>query len=255
MTDPSAQTSDLSPLTLPPQVSWETLQRKIIAEWEPGEHVTLVGPTGCGKTHMALALASLCRYVIVLASKRKDPLLQEQALKGYHVTTDLDAMLWTEHGEPLKPKVLYWPRFPDRMSMQERVDAQAHLMRKALDWADKTSGWALVVDELMWFTNNLKLRNELEAVWFQGRTQGVSLIGAAQRPSHIPRLAYSQATYLILWKTGDKDDIDRLRDISSTIPREMIEQSVRQLDATSHECLFVDTKRSELVRVIAPARF
>lgn len=243
----------MAPLRRPPETTWAALERKLRAQWVPGEHVTLVGPTGCGKTHMALALSDLCRYVIVLASKRQDPLLDEVG-SDYHVTTDLGEILWTENGTPLHSKILYWPRFPEKMTMAQRTDAQARLMRHALDYADKTQGWALLVDELMWFTKNLNLSKELEAVWFQGRTQGVSLIAAAQRPSHVPLLAYSQATYLFLWRTSDARDIDRLRDISSAIPREMIENGVRELNGESHEALFIDTKRGEIARVIAPPR-
>jgi hypothetical protein len=128
------------------------------------------------------------------------------------------------------------------------------MIRHVLDWAEKTGNWAILLDELMWVSRNLRLERELEAVWFQGRTQGVSLIGAAQRPTHVPRLAYSQATYFFLWQTADKGDLERLRDISAGIPRGMIESSVLSLDWDMHECLFVDTKRRELARVIGPSK-
>ena len=49
-----------------------------------GQHVTLIGKTGSGKTHMALALAEIRPYVIIAATKRRDPLLQE-AGRGYKV--------------------------------------------------------------------------------------------------------------------------------------------------------------------------
>lgn len=243
----------MAPITSPPRIPWAKLERKLLAQWKPGEHVTLIGPTGSGKTHLGLALARLCKYSLVIATKRRDPLLESLSSK-HLVTTNVSEILWTPEGTPLNRRVMYWPRFPDAMSSTQRIKSQAIMIRHVLDWAEKTGNWAILLDELMWVSRNLRLERELEAVWFQGRTQGVSLIGAAQRPTHVPRLAYSQATYFFLWQTADKGDLERLRDISAGIPRGMIESSVLSLDWDMHECLFVDTKRRELARVIGPSK-
>lgn len=239
-------------VTIPPEIPWSKLERKLKQEWKPGEHVTLIGPTGSGKTHMGLALANICKYVLVIATKRRDPLLE--SMKGkFLVTQDVSDITWTPEGTPVHNKVLYWPKFSDNVNSRERLTKQAIMIRHALDWAEKTGNWAILCDELMWVSRNLRLERELEAVWFQGRTQGVSLIGAAQRPTHVPRLAYSQATYFFLWQTADKSDLERLRDISAGFPRGMIESAVLHLDWNSHECLFIDTKRRELAIVIGPS--
>jgi energy-coupling factor transporter ATP-binding protein EcfA2 len=236
-----------------PRTTWDHLEQKLAAEWEPGEHVTLIGPTGSGKTHMALTLAELCRYVLVIATKRQDPLVSQLRSHGYHVTAHLDEIAYAED-QPTMTRVVYWPRQPDKLAPVERLRLQATQVRHAIDFADKRGKWAVVIDETMWLVRNLRLERELEGLWFQGRSQGVSVIACSQRPAWVPRLAYSQATYLFIWQSSDKSDLESLRDIGAGFPREVIEENVRTLSWDDHEALFVDTKRRELARVVAPPR-
>jgi hypothetical protein len=216
--------------------------------------VTLIGPTGSGKTHLALILASMCSHSLIIATKRKDPLLD--TMRGTHlVTDDLSRdVLWTPDDRPMHKRVMFWPKLPEKLTTQQRLARQAVMIRKALDWADKTGGWCIVVDELMWTTRNLRLEKEIESVYFQGRTQGVSLIGCAQRPSHVPLLAFSQATYLFLWQSSDKRDLERLREVSAGFPKGMVDEAVRQLDWHRHEVLFIDARTKQMARTIAPAK-
>ncbi len=236
-------------------MSWPSLRSRLARDWEPGQHVTLVGPTRSGKTHIALELLEMCRYKLVLATKRKDPLVSQLRAHGYTITGDLWEIQWNgAKTEPLQKKVVFWPTFPERMDTRQRLDAQAKLMARALDWADKTGGWAVLLDETMWMHKNLKLERELSSLWFQGATQGLSVLANSQRPSHVPRLAWNQATYFFIFQTQDKTDLDALREISSGFPREMIEETVKGLDFYKHEALFIDAHRRELARVIAPPR-
>lgn len=203
-----------------------------------------------GKTHLAVSLAELSRYVLVLATKRRDPLVADLQSHGYMVTGDLDELLWAER-QPVNPRVVFWPRFPDERTRQA---GQAAAMRGALHYADRTGGWTVIVDETMWIADQLRLERELDAAWFQGRTQGVSIVACAQRPSRIPRLAISQADYLFIGKFADGRDIDTLREISSTIPKEVLLGAMGSLSKERHEFLFVDVHRDELAITVAPPR-
>ena len=216
----------------------------------------MIGPTGSGKTHMALALAKICKYSLIIATKRRDSLL-ESLIKQHVVISDpkqMGDMAKTIDGVPVHRRLMFWPQFSDKVSKDERIKLQAEYISFVLDWAEKSENWAIVCDELMWVTRNLRLERELEAVWFQGRTQGISLIGAAQRPTHVPRLAYSQATYFFIWQTADRQDLERLRDISAGFPRGMIDRGVVELDWDKHECLFVDTKKRQICKTIGPEK-
>lgn len=218
-----------------------------------GLNSTIIGPKGSGKTHIGLTIAEMNRYVLVLATKRSDPLVTALAQKGYHVTGDLDTILWTER-EPVNQRVVFWPRPSEKLTSPQRIKVQSAAHAQAMDWADKTGGWSLVIDETMWMQDRLKLQAEMDSLWFQGRTQGLSVIANAQRPSRIPRLAFSQADYLFLAKFTDKRDLETLRDINSNIPRELVEQAIRGLYRSAHQFLWIDTSKDEMAVVVAPPR-
>ena len=146
-------------VTQAPRIPWPVLERKLTDEWLPGEHVTLIGPTGAGKTHMALTLAELCQYVMVLATKRSDPLVTQLKADGYLITGRLEDIVYGEDG-PVHKRVVYWPVYPAKTTTQERLKLLAGDFRRALDYADRIGGWAVVMDETMFLYRNLKLERE-----------------------------------------------------------------------------------------------
>lgn len=232
---------------------WSTLQSELARNWEQGQHVTIAAPTGHGKTHLALALAELSQFVLVLATKRRDPLVSELAQDGYLVTPSTDGVIWAER-EPVTPKVVVWPAPPEKASRQQIVAMQRKVLREVLTWAERTGGWTIIADETMWLNDELGLKAELNAVWYQGRSSGVSLVALMQRPALVPRLAFSQADFIFLGKFNDKRDIETLRDIATVVPGEVMVRGITSLSKERHEFLFVDAKRDRVAITVAPPR-
>lgn len=232
---------------------WSTVEATLKADWEQGDHVTIVAPTKHGKTHLALALAELSRYVLVLATKRRDPLVSDLARDGYMVTQTTDDVLWGEN-EPITPKVVVWPQSPPKASAAQRVAILRRELSHVMNWAQETGGWTIIADETMYLSERLRLEDELNEIWYGGRTMGVSLVSLMQRPARVPRLAFSQAAYIFLGKYGDKRDIDTVREIGSVIPREVMEQGIHSLSKPEHEFLFIDTVRDQVAITVAPAK-
>lgn len=249
-----------------PRVSWDEVRdhlRGALREARTrsgsteGLHSTLVGPTGRGKTHAALALLELYDYRLVLAAKPRDPLLSSLGGDGYVTVRslrELNELPWTDDDEPLYSRVLYWPTVSAKRPLEEQTRLQAKAMREALHWGYQCGGWAVLIDEGLWFSRSLRLGSDLEALWQKGRSQGLSLIVAAQRPAHMPLYAYSQARFFFLWATRDGRDLDRLAEISSGADRRSIEQTLVRLDSRAHEFLFFDAESGLAGRVIAPPR-
>ena len=237
------------------RVSWAALRDYMDGEWDQGAHVTIVGPTKSGKTWLALSLLELRTYAVVIVTKRKDPLAQQLRGSGYEIVHDSlrRRLAWTDQGEPLTPKVVLWPTVRNGSGIIARKRVQAGVIGEALDWLDEIGGFTILLDECMYLADSLRLREQLGELWYTGRTQRISLIACAQRPVMIPRLAFSQARFLFLARTGDKADLERLRDIASVIPREIVEETVMGLRAAEHEFCFIDSEAGVIARVIAPS--
>lgn len=237
-----------------PEIPWRDLFAHLRETWKPGEHVTLIGPNGAGKTHVALQLADLCRYVLVLATKRRDPLVSELRGRGYVQVNSLEEIPVTaQGGQPVHHRVLLWSN-PETRDERLRRRLQARALANALATAERQGRWAVVVDETMWFVQNLGLSDELDSLWFQARTSKVSVIACAQRPTKIPRMMVSQATHVFLWHVSDRRDLEPLRELGGVVSRELIEENVAQLDWHRHEFLYFNAHSGFVARSVADAR-
>src|SRR5690242_7261177 len=66
--------SRTSPMTVPDVVPWDQfLATRFL--WRQGEHVSLIGRTGGGKSTLALAITPKRKYVAVLGTKPRDSTL------------------------------------------------------------------------------------------------------------------------------------------------------------------------------------
>jgi hypothetical protein len=217
----AAQREEIS-RTRPPRVPWASFYPLFRREFRQGQHVTIIGPTNGGKTTLALEVADVRSYVLFLATKPRDPLIESLTReRGFHVVRELDEIENIEQelgtGEPEHAprfhRYVYWPQF-GRSTIKGKQEKQAEAIRDALNYAFDAGGWCVLADELTWLIDKLRLGDELESYWYQGRTLNVSLVGCAQRPAWVPRAAYSQAKHLFLFKTSDRDDVRRLGDIA-----------------------------------------
>jgi hypothetical protein len=234
-------------------VPWSTVQAELERSWEQGQHVTIAAPTGHGKTHLALALADLSRYVLVLATKRRDELVAGLQAHGWKIVGRFDEILWAEN-EPITRKVVVWPQPPEKASSRERAAFLTRELREVLASAQRTGMWTIIADETMYLSEQLQLERELNELWYAGRSLGVSLVSLMQRPARVPRLAFSQASYLFVGKFNDRRDIETLREIATVVPKPVMEAGITSLSKPQHEFLFVDCIHDRVAITVAPPR-
>ncbi len=209
--------------------------------WRQGEHVGLIGPTGAGKTSIALQLLPLRRYVTVLATKPRDPTLDSFAKRyRFHKMAS-----WQKLPPRTYPRRIVWPdaRELDSVIVQKRE------FKKALSHIYREGGWCLYIDELWFIIHLLKLELSVRTYLQQGRSLGLSLMVATQRPAFVPLEVYDQSTHLFFWRDNDERNLRRLSGISWSSSR-LVMVTIANLE--KYEVLYVDTRTGKMVRTIPP---
>lgn len=223
----------------PAVAGWPDWSRRFA--WDQGEHLTLLGPTSAGKTHVARLLLPRRDYVVAIATKPRDPLVDRFRADGFKIVRQ-----WPP--PPLVDRVLLWPR----MRTPDDVLDQRETIRQALADIYVQGGWTVYIDEMSYVTGRpLNLSAELELLWTQGRALGVTVVAATQRPAHVPLVAYSQATHVLAWQTNDDRDVKRLGEIAGPFDRHALGEVVAGLPP--HAFAHISTRTGSVTVTRAPA--
>ncbi len=209
--------------------------------WSQGEHVITIGPTGEGKTTLIENLMPMRKYIVVLATKPKDKTM-DSLIKtgGFTVFTEWPKMRpWTA---PLPDRIVLWPR---RGSMDGDRAAMQDSFSRFFDHAYSDGGYTIVIDEVQYMVDELRLEQKVKTLHHQARSMNVTILEGTQRPSWIPVIAYSSATHMFLFNTPDENDLRRLKGFGGANAR-LVQQVI--LNLRKHEMLYVNTRRRILVR-------
>lgn len=245
-----------------PIIPWATLHGYLKGgEFQQGDHVAVIGPTGSGKTHIAFEVADIRAYVILVALKPQDPLIEDARKKGYYLIPGNKLEIEYVDGRPLHPKVIYWPRLSQ--VSQRRLPAEAllsaekelhkQLVRGAIGYVRKNKRWTLILDEGTWVCRDLNLQRDVDSALMHFRSLEASVIILGQRPSWMGRYVLSSPTHLFLFSTNDANDRKSLGEISGVDTR-LVQDIVGSLDFRRHEVLYINTRTREMYRTIAPPR-
>lgn len=222
-----------------PRIPWDVFTRDYL-QWNAGEHFALIGPTGQGKTTMLFNLLQFHPYLVVFATKPRDESMERLIAQGY---------LRMDRWRSIDPRD--WPRrvlWPDATTI-DSVERQHEVFLHAFGAIYREGGWTVALDETWYVANTLKLGHEIKMYLLQGRSLGISLLCATQRPASVPLEIYDQSTHLMFWRDNDEANLKRLSGISWR-SADMIRRIVSNLDR--HQVLYINTRTGRMVRTRCP---
>lgn len=224
-----------------PFIPWDQFQSGF--RWKQGQHVTLLGPTQQGKTTLALKLLEQRRFVVIFAAKPRDPTLERLLSRGFVRIERWPRRLVLDPDKPCR--ILFWPKIPTLRALP----AVRGRYEDALDAIMRQGGWTVDIDEGVYASTFLGLRNQLSDMWQRAATQAISLMFLAQRSANVPPLAYDQIDHLFAARENDRRNAERIGEMAGQ-DRLMVREVVGGLPR--HHFLYLGVRDDILAITKAP---
>lgn len=209
--------------------------------YQPGNRVTILGPSGAGKTEFAFKLLEVTATpklpAIVLVMKPIDKTVTRWGKRLKFVLTQVwpPVLRWWFTRQP--SGYLLWPKHDLTNFEATNVNMFRQFRRAIIDaykhqktWrGKKLRGKIVFADELASLDEELGMEPEIKMMYSRGRSMSAGMWGGSQRPRDCPVIVYSSADDLFLSYMPDKADRKRFAEIGGGIDPEIIEEVTLRL--------------------------
>jgi len=184
-----------------------------------GEHVSLVGATGSGKSVCGVELCKLlakrratdgrpARVTILADKPRDDTIMRLHTRNKWPIIKRWPPNYGEEH-------VIVWPRGG---TPSEEVARHKAVFTPLLEAIYMEGGQTVYIDEAAYFEDSppsgLGMRGIMSKFWRAARSNKVSMVAGTQRPTHVSRLMWSEPSWLFIFTVEDDEDLKRVAQLS-----------------------------------------
>jgi ATP:corrinoid adenosyltransferase len=239
-----------APDSMAPVVGWDDFQTYVL-DWKQDQHVGMIGPTDSGKSTLTYAILPRRKYTTFFGTKIHDKTLDQFAKSGeYERLTDWPPRVgmhpWKRDATADEmPRRLLWPK---AQSLDD-VKKMTPVFRRAVNDIYAQGGWCVVWDEFWMQTKILDMDEESRILLQQARSNNISFVMGAQRPSRIPLEMFDQTTHLFFWRDNDERNLKTMGGIG-WLSAGPIRSFVANLDP--YQVLYINTRNGQMWRTTAP---
>jgi hypothetical protein len=195
-------------------LNWDEFREFFKVNWQPGQHVGVIAPTGAGKTTFSGGILDLRKYVLAI-----DPKGGDETLGGVNLRRLVD---WP--GERQMTRILDEDERKSRPSRYvvgpvvhrgEDLPKLRSAVQKALNGAFDMGGWTVYVDEAQVTADRrmMNLSAELDKLLIAARGKKVSVILSMQQPKWVTSASFSQPSWMAIGYTRDTDAVNRIAEM------------------------------------------
>lgn len=196
------------------RIKWAELEPEFLSTWgRPNgkvgaEHVSIVGPTGSGKSRFQTYIAKRRNelrgsHCMLIATKPADSTLrgiQWPIVRTYPPPWDKSE------------KFILWPNTSRDAYKSKAIQFQT-ISHALTDIWVKDSNTLVIFDEIAYIEQELRMKTIIERYWREARSLGITIIATTQRPRNVSRYMWSEPTWLVAFRPDDEDEAKRVAEI------------------------------------------
>lgn len=224
-------------------VPFSTLYAYLEKQWRQGEHVSILGATGQGKSYLERAILPIRNGAVCFCDIKGDDSTIRR-MPGFRRIGSWPADV--DMGFRLRLA----PFEADGVKLMQR---QQREFKRCLNDIFTAGKWTVVLDELRIMADapgktshgvGLGLKSEIERLYLYGRSRKITVIGGTQAPRWIPKACYDQPRHLFMFQILDTQAQLRFAEVGGRT--QLLKKLIPMLE--DHEFLYINVPSKVYVR-------